>query len=125
MIALLDPSVAERLARICGMFGSHHDGERAAAAAKADQLVRGLGLTWVQIIALPGAAARDPETVPEKLAFALANIVALSMWECSFVYGINGKLDISPKQVVILDQIVAKARTYADARSWWAGGANA
>src|SRR4029079_15918924 len=29
-----------RLAKICGLFGSHHAGERAAAAEKAHQLVR-------------------------------------------------------------------------------------
>ena len=32
----------KRLALICGMFGSAHVGQRAAAAAMADKLVRGL-----------------------------------------------------------------------------------
>lgn len=39
MTAILDPNVAARLARICGMFGGNHDGERASAAPKADQIV--------------------------------------------------------------------------------------
>jgi hypothetical protein len=114
MTSLLDPSAAERLAKLCGMFGSHQDGERAAAAAMADRLVRGLGLTWHQLIATPRATARDPKTVTEKIAFALANIAALSMWERGFLYSVNGKRCISPKQLVVLDQIVAKARSYAE-----------
>jgi hypothetical protein len=30
----------ERLIKICGLFSSAHDGERAAAAARADQMLR-------------------------------------------------------------------------------------
>jgi hypothetical protein len=51
MTAALD--LADRLAKICGMFGSHHAGERSAAAAKADSLVRAAGLTWPDVIRLP------------------------------------------------------------------------
>jgi hypothetical protein len=51
--AQLEPATADRLAKILGMLGSDHDGERAAAAAKADQLIRGLGLTWRDVIAPP------------------------------------------------------------------------
>lgn len=51
--ALLDPRSADRLRKLCGMFGSAHDGERASAAAMADKLVRTAGLTWNEIIAPP------------------------------------------------------------------------
>jgi len=47
--SLLDPRDAERLAKIAGMFGSEHPGER-AAAAQADAFVRRLGLTWYNVI---------------------------------------------------------------------------
>jgi hypothetical protein len=50
MTALLDPNLGDRLAKLCG---STHDGERATAAAKADALVRQLGLTWQDVIVLP------------------------------------------------------------------------
>jgi hypothetical protein len=43
----------ERLARILGLLGSAHAGERAAAGAKADQLIRLAGLTWAELIASP------------------------------------------------------------------------
>ncbi len=52
MSAVSDPRLADRLAKICGMFGSAHDGERAAAAALADNLIRSAGLTWHDVINL-------------------------------------------------------------------------
>jgi hypothetical protein len=48
--ALLNPKAAEHLAKLYGMFGSHHDGERAAAARLADQHVKRLGLSWHEVI---------------------------------------------------------------------------
>jgi hypothetical protein len=40
----------ERLARIAGMLGSAHDGERAAAAKMASAMLKAMGLTWSEII---------------------------------------------------------------------------
>jgi hypothetical protein len=56
----LDTQSAERLTKLLGMLGSNSDGERANAARMADQLVRGLGLTWGDIV-IPAHAvpARD------------------------------------------------------------------
>jgi hypothetical protein len=108
--ALLDPNIADRLARICGMFGSAYDGERASAAAKADQLVRDLGLTWPEII-LP--TLRPHKSIEEQIGLALANLDALTMWERGFVYTVNGRSRLSAKQRDVLDRIAAKARAYA------------
>jgi hypothetical protein len=47
---MLDDLARRRLGKICGMFSSPFDGERATAAAKADALVRNAGLTWEQVI---------------------------------------------------------------------------
>jgi len=52
-VRVIPPETRERLTKLCGMFGSDHDGERAAAALKADQLVRQHGLTWHDVIMLP------------------------------------------------------------------------
>jgi hypothetical protein len=46
----LDPRSAERLVKLLGMLGSNHDGERAAAALKANALVREHGLVWSDVI---------------------------------------------------------------------------
>lgn len=45
-----------RLALICGMFGSHHIGERAAAAARAHEIVKELGVAWNEILVFPGSS---------------------------------------------------------------------
>jgi hypothetical protein len=89
------------------MLGSEHAGERAAAALKADKLVRDKGLTWPEIIA-PSIKPRS--SIAEQIAFAVANIDCLSMWERGFLYSINGKHRLTPKQLAVLDQIVAKVR---------------
>lgn len=103
-MTVLDPRTADKLARICGMFVSNHLGERASAAAKADKLLRSHGLRWSDVIApVPSG------TTAEKIAFALANIGGLSMWERGFIYTVNGnKTKLSAKQLVILDQIIEK-----------------
>ena len=51
--ALLDPQAAVRLAKLCGMLGSIHPGERANAALQAHKLVQSLGLTWRDVICVP------------------------------------------------------------------------
>ncbi len=43
MTALVD---RRRLARVCGLFGSEHDGEALAAARQAEKIRKKLGLTW-------------------------------------------------------------------------------
>jgi hypothetical protein len=79
--ALLDPHSADRLRKLCGMLGSDHDGERAAAARAADKLVRGLGLTWHQVIAPPivpdhSLAGRRQRLVPHGAVLSRLAMVA-------------------------------------------------
>ena len=47
--------ISERLARHLGMLGSEHPGERAAAALKADDLLKREGLKWRDVL-----QSRDP-----------------------------------------------------------------
>jgi hypothetical protein len=53
--SLVTPKLIARLAQLCGMFGSAHEGERANAAALADRLVRQLGLQWGDVLVPPPA----------------------------------------------------------------------
>lgn len=112
MTAILDSSTADKLAKLCGMFGSEHMGERAAAAQRADRLVKSRGLSWFDVI-LPIIASCD--SVADKIALALANLDALSMWERGFIYSVRGKHSLSEKQEAVLDAIAAKARACAEA----------
>lgn len=56
-VSRLAASDLDRLAKLCGLFGSSHGGERANAAALADKLVRERGLTWFDVIGAPTPAA--------------------------------------------------------------------
>jgi hypothetical protein len=51
--ALLDPASADRLAKILGLLGSEHCGERDAAAQAAHKLICSFGLTWHDVISPP------------------------------------------------------------------------
>lgn len=55
----LSETQTKLLIKLLGMLGSSSDGERAAFAAKANELVRGAGLTWEQYI-LGGRSLREP-----------------------------------------------------------------
>ena len=97
----------DKLAKILGMLGSNHDGERAVAAALADKMVRELGLTWSHVIAgrlTPFAA---------DIAFALDHAEALSKWDREFLHSIKRRRSLSPRQLEILDRLVAKAEAHA------------
>ena len=72
----LGPLVLDRLVKLCGMFSSLHDGERATAAAKAD-LVRAHGITWRELLvpretprsrALAAEAHRGAECVGDEFS---------------------------------------------------------
>src|SRR3546814_9317382 len=61
MIALpLDAADLDRLGKFLGMLGSDHMGERAAAALKADALVKNAGATWTGLIDALKRAPREP-----------------------------------------------------------------
>jgi hypothetical protein len=117
MTALLGPRTADRLAKLCGMFGSDHDGERAAAAQMADRLVKQHGLRWSDVISVPSTSSSSTTCASEKIAFALRNLGALSMWERGFIYSVKDKQKLSPKQLAVLDQIFDKAKAYAEVAS--------
>ncbi|MGA7455663.1 MAG: hypothetical protein WBW73_31995 [Rhodoplanes sp.] len=79
--SLLTPKAAEHLAKLCGMFGSHHDGERAAAARLADEFVRRLGLTWPDVIFIAPEWTAMAEACRERAHL-------LTERECEFVANI-------------------------------------
>jgi hypothetical protein len=98
---------AVHLARILGMLGSDHAGERAAAGLKADRIVRDLGLTWHEVI------VRTPPDIDRRISFCLANAEACTEWEQGFLRNIAGREGISEKQEAVLDRIYRKAEIHA------------
>jgi hypothetical protein len=53
-----------KLAKVCALFGSNQMGERAAAVYRADQIVRGAGLTWAEVLGSGSPAGGSFETSP-------------------------------------------------------------
>ncbi len=112
MTALLDSNTADKLAKVCSMFASDHDGERAAAAALADRLVRARGLTWPEIISPGTASARSVE---DMINFARHGDDILNAWEEGFLRSIKGRQFLTEKQLKKLSDIVAKVSSGAAA----------
>jgi hypothetical protein len=106
----------ERLAAVCGMFGSDHIGERAAAAALADRLIRQAGLRWCDVLALaPVTSAAVAITIVGEIRSALRSPV-INDWERRFLISISGRQYLTPKQENKLGQIIEKARISTGAR---------
>ena len=82
----LESHDADRLSKLLGMCGSSHSGERAAAALKADTLVRSLGLTWRDVIVVAPALQPDaPMDWRDTAAFCHARRSQLAQREREFV----------------------------------------
>jgi hypothetical protein len=99
-----------RLAKLCGMLGSAHDGERAAAALKADQLVRAHGLTWGQLLVptqrqLISPSAAPAGSIAQKLALCRQHLSSLTEWERGFVLSLHQFRRLSEKQLRVLNRI--------------------
>jgi hypothetical protein len=107
MTALLDPRTADKLARICGMFGSDHDGERAAAAQMADKLVKQQGLRWADVISITpcSMAPPRPSTVAKSdyersIRSALRDGAGvLNDWELGFLSSLLERKRLTQKQI--------------------------
>ena len=89
---ILDPSTAAKLAKVCRLFASDKVGERAAAAAMADKLLRQCRLTWPQVFA---SHIVPPNGVAAKIDFVASNIEALDPWQRGFVESIRRRRSLS------------------------------
>ena len=116
MSSRLDPASADKLAKILGLLGSDHHGERAAAGAKAHELIRSLGLTWHEIISpslVPGPPRiqswRSPESDWQRMAaFCHARWHRLSQRDRDFVRSMLNWRDPTEKQKDWLTSIYAR-----------------
>jgi hypothetical protein len=129
-MSALAPFHRDRLVKFLGMCGSAHDGERAAAPLKADELVRGLGLQWSDIVATPEPERRysPPPPTPRPKAFqpgmdpaklrqlfndwhlATRQSKYCSAWEQHFLSSIPAVPKLTPKQQKVLNGIADSLR---------------
>lgn len=115
--ALLDPRAIDRLAKVCEMFSSPFDGERATAAMRAHEMVTRAGVTWTELLL---ASRTRPEPAPEQQGpplwwswqrradFCWAYRTCLTTWERGFLESIIKRSGLSEKQQRVLDRIFAR-----------------
>ncbi len=108
-----------RLTKLCGLFGSEFDGERANAARMADDLIHGFGLTWKDVIwpghteaGTPHQARHEPRDHQDAARMCLRFAKALSEWERGFCRSVLGYRRLSEKQERVLYRLVDKAREF-------------
>src|SRR4051812_42248162 len=108
----LDPSLATKLAKICGLLGSDQDGERSAAAWHATRLLRTHGMTWADVFKPAPATQTQHSRAPHasQAEWALRFQDRLSEWERTFLAGICRRQSLSARQAAALGGILQKLR---------------
>jgi hypothetical protein len=100
-----------QLVKLCGMFGSEFEGERATAAEFADRLVREAGWTWQDVLTPPAPRARGLDLID----YCLRQKERISDWEHNFLYGVRRYVVIgeglTEKQIAILQNIAERLRS--------------
>jgi hypothetical protein len=111
----LQPSDCEHLAKLLGMLGSAHLGERDNAARAAHRLVQQHRITWFDVVVM-----RQPDTDPaidpigadwRRTAAACSRYQhLLNRWEAEFLVALPRFPRLSFKQRAILLKIVVRLR---------------
>lgn len=108
----LPPSSLDRFVKICGYLGSDSAGERAAAAAKATELLRLHKMTWEEAVRpkVELAVLRDSfeyvDSDWRSIALAASRQpLLLSEWERNFVASLLQRRSLSLRQHEILEKI--------------------
>jgi hypothetical protein len=118
MTVLIASRAAIKLAKVCALFSSNHDGEVTAAAKLADRIVRDAGLNWHDIISMgwkANSASTWASTVEGKIGLALGSPDCLNDWERRFLLSLSGRR-LTLKQADLLDRIVLKVTAFNAAR---------
>ena len=108
----------DRLAKLLGLLGSDHLGERDNAARAAHRLVQQHGITWFDII-IPGVPPPDADQDDDPVCGDWRRTAAaccryrhlLNRWEAEFLGGLQRFPHLSFKQRTALTKIVVRLRT--------------
>ena len=121
----------QKLARICGLLGSSHHGERAVAAVKASEILRANSLTWDEFVLKAFKAQTTKEEQPKRaphwsqipktdrewiIAIQYECRHFITDWEISFLKDVleRNRWPLSPKQKEVLTRMREKyGRAYA------------
>lgn len=108
-----------KLAKLLGMLGSSHVGERDAAACAAHRLVQQHGVTWHDVVTPPPVRLQTYSSPPRQpqppewiddLFLAKRNQEFCTSWEQKFLSSITTASRLSPKQKTVLEKIADTLR---------------
>jgi hypothetical protein len=107
----LDPAVAAKLAKVLGLLGSAHDGERAAAGLLANRIVRDASLDWNAVLGVADGAEDAPPSDRDDLArWTLARLRRVNDRERDFLDAIaTSPWPPTEKQRLRLDALARRA----------------
>lgn len=107
MTATLTAADQSKLAKLLGLLGSNHAGERDAAGLAAARFLRDRNLTWAQVLKPAAIEKRLPEigTWRTTVALCLVRHGSLRPWEVSFLRDLPGFRRLSTKQRYVLKEI--------------------
>jgi hypothetical protein len=101
------------------------NGEIAAAGRRTNAIVKGAGLTWDEVLALPMPIPQQPYRPPRRwrrqvpasdsAALCLQWPEVLTDWEMDFYWSLFGKHRTLPRQTTVLAWIVHKVAAFARA----------
>jgi hypothetical protein len=106
----------DKLVKLLGLLGSNHDGERAAAALKADRHIRSLGLAWGDVIAPLATEQAESPPPPQRWQDICAAVLSsgrATQWESSFCESLLRKWrgpEVTRKQRATLEKMFEKCR---------------
>lgn len=114
------PAERMRLVGILSRLASDFDGERAAAGLLACRLLDAKGLSWADVIGGDEPVRTFPPQSPQQsfrdwrrdVSFCLRASQHLTTWEFDFLTKLQARRAApTPKQFVILDQVLEKVRS--------------
>lgn len=94
-----------KLAKLLGMLGSDHAGERDAAGLAAHRLLQRRGLTWPAVLAPPRTREPLQATWRQTCAACLERRGSLRPWEAGFLTDLPNFRRVSSKQRYTLQEI--------------------
>ncbi len=115
---MLDDRTAFHLAKLCGKFGSSHDGEILSAAKMAQRIIARSGLTWDDVLVLNAQPLRPrPVGLTAEILECLEHRYLLSEREQEFLRSIltwaQGGKPLTEKQSKWFSAIKRKAEVAA------------
>lgn len=107
MSAVLAKVDRVRLAKLLGLLGSSHPGERDNAGVAAHKLVQSRGMTWPEVMEPPAIEKHLPElgTWRQTVGQVLAYPGKLRPWELGFLRDLPKFQRLSVKQRYVLKEI--------------------